>query len=276
MDRKAQGAMEYLMTYEVLPRLAERFPGRPIAHRTLLTAGEGESNIAKRIETFEDSLPGNIKLAYLPALGQVRLRLTGTLDEDTTPDGTARLDALLDAKKAELESLIPDLVYGYDDDSLEKVLGQILLAQRKQFGTAESCTGGYIAHLITTVPGASDYFPGTIVSYSYEMKTKLLGVRPNTLMHFGAVSEETVREMAKGALNALNVDVALAVSGIAGPGGGTPDKPVGTVWMAVADRSRVVTQRHVFGRDRLKNIQLTGTYGLNLVRKFLLNEIPAK
>ena len=124
--------------------------------------------------------------------------------------------------------------------------------------------------MITSVPGASDYFPGSIVSYSYEMKTKLLGVRPNTLIKHGAVSEETVREMVHGALETLHVDVALAVSGIAGPGGGTPDKPVGTVWMAVGDRANTIAVRHIFGRDRLKNIQLTGTYGLNMVRKFLL------
>lgn len=261
--------MEYLMTHEVLPRLAERFPRSPIAHRTILTAGEGESNVAKRIEAFEDSLPSNIKLAYLPSLGQVRLRLTGTWEETLTPDAESRLNALLDVKKAELAALLPDLVYGYEDDSLEKTVGRLLLEQNKQFGTAESCTGGYIAHLITSVPGASRYFPGSIVSYSYELKTKLLGVRPETLDHFGAVSEETVREMVAGALQALDVDVALAVSGIAGPDGGTPDKPVGTVWMAVGDRSHTIAHKQVFGRDRVKNIQLTATYGLNLVRKFL-------
>lgn len=265
--------MEYLMTHEVIPRLKERFPGRPIAHRTLLTAGEGESNIARRIEAFEDSLPANIKLAYLPSLGQVRLRLTGTWLGDITPDADAQLAQVLDTKKAELEALLPDLVYGYDEDSLEKVIGQILLNQQKTFGTAESCTGGYVAHLITSVPGSSAYFPGSIVSYSYEMKTRLLNVHPDTLIRQGAVSEETVREMVAGALDTLNVDVALAISGIAGPGGGTSDKPVGTVWMAVGDRSRILAAKHVFGRDRLKNIQLTGTYALNMVRKFLLQAI---
>ena len=125
----------------------------------------------------------------------------------------------------------------------------------------------------TGVPGSSAYYPGSVVSYSYEMKTQLLRVQPETLMHFGAVSEETVREMAQGALGTLGVDVALAISGIAGPSGGTPEKPVGTVWMAVADRQRTITLKQVFGRDRLKNIQLTGTYALNLVRKFLLGQV---
>ncbi len=265
--------MEYLMTNEVLPRLVERFQTRPIAHRTLLTAGEGESNIARRIEQFEDALPANVKLAYLPSLGQVRLRLTGVWDGDITPTSHTELGALLNAQKAELEAIIPDLVYGYETDTLEKVVGKILQAQGKQFGTAESCTGGYVAHLITSVPGASNYFPGSVVTYSYEMKTKLLGVSPHTLETHGAVSEQTVREMSQGALDTLGVDVALAISGIAGPDGGTPDKPVGTVWMAVSDRTRTIAVRHVFGRDRLKNIQITGTYGLNLVRKFLLGAI---
>ncbi|MEZ4941040.1 MAG: CinA family nicotinamide mononucleotide deamidase-related protein [Saprospiraceae bacterium] len=266
--------MQYLLEQEVLPMLRQRFPGSIIAHRTLLTVGEGESNIAQRIESFENSLPAHIKLAYLPSLGQVRLRLTGSPDNSgtVTPNGET-LYALLDEKMAELKALLPDLVFGIEDDSLESVLGKMLLERRLQFGTAESCTGGYIAHMITSVPGSSDYFPGSIVSYSYEMKTKLLGVRPDTLIKFGAVSEETVREMAAGALKTLHADVALAVSGIAGPGGGTDEKPVGTVWMAVGDRERIVARKHVFGRDRLKNIQLTGVHGLNMVRQFLLNKL---
>ncbi len=265
--------MEYLMSNEVLPRLQARFQASPIVHRTLLTAGEGESNIARRIEAFEDALPSNIKLAYLPALGQVRLRLSGTWEGELKPDAAARLNAQVESKKAELQALIPDLIFGEENDTLQAVVGKILLAQGKQFGTAESCTGGYVAHLITTVPGSSHYFPGTLVTYSYGMKEKLLGVNPDTLLHFGAVSEETVREMARGALGALQVDVSLAISGIAGPDGGTPDKPVGTVWMAVSDRSRTVAVKYIFGRDRLKNIQLTGTYALNLVRRFLLRQV---
>lgn len=265
--------MEYLMTHEVMPRLQQRFQPRPIVHRTLLTAGEGESNIAKRIESLEDSLPPHLKLAYLPALGQVRLRLTGIWPGEIVPDAAQQLSAELDAQKARLEALIPDLVYGYEEESLEKVIGQLLLQQGKKFGTAESCTGGYIAHLMTTIPGASDYFPGSVVSYSNDLKIKLMGVHPDTLAQYGAVSEQTVCEMAQGALKTLGVDVALAVSGIAGPSGGTPDKPVGTVWMAVADKNRTLTQKHLFGRDRVKNIQLSGTYALNFVRKFLLGQV---
>ena len=265
--------MEYLMTAEVLPRLVERFQTRPIVHRTLLTVGEGESNIAKRIEAFEDALPAHIKLAYLPALGQVRLRLTGVWPGEVTDASEGHLVAELDAKSAELEAIIADLVFGHGEESLPQAIGNLLVKQGKQFATAESCTGGYVAHLITSVPGASNFFPGGVVSYSYEMKEKLLGVQPETLAQFGAVSEEVVREMSLGALDTLGADVALSISGIAGPTGGTPDKPVGTVWMAVSSRERTVVQKHLFGRDRLKNIQMTGTYGLNLVRKFLLGMV---
>lgn len=265
--------MEYLMTAEVLPRLKARFVSRPIAHRTLQTACEGESNIAQRIESFEDSLPAHIKLAYLPTLGQVRLRLTGVWPGDITTNAEEELNLELDNKAAELAALLPDWVYGYSDESLQAAVGKILLAQGKQLGTAESCTGGYVAHLITLVPGSSAYFPGSVVSYSYEMKQKLLGVRPETLQQYGAVSAETVREMAEGARKTLGVEVSLAISGIAGPGGGMPDKPVGTVWMAVSDSERTLVARHIFGRDRAKNIQLTGVFALNMVRKFLLGEI---
>ncbi len=265
--------MEYLMTHEVLPRLKAQFVSRPIAHRTLQTACEGESVIARRIEAFEDSLPAHLKLAYLPSLGQVRLRLTGNWPGAITPDADARLAEELDAKKAELYAIIPDLVFGEEEDTLQAVLGKLLRAHSKQFGTAESCTGGYVAHLITLVPGSSDYFPGSVVSYSYEMKEKLLGVKSSTLATFGAVSAEAVREMAEGARSTLGVDVSLAISGIAGPGGGMPDKPVGLVWMAVSDSQRTLVAKYIFGRDRAKNIQLTGVYALNMVRKFILGEI---
>jgi nicotinamide-nucleotide amidase len=264
--------MEYLMHHEVLPRLQQRMSSRPIIHRTLQTVGEGETNIAHRIAVFEEELPEHIKLAYLPALGQVRLRLTGIWPGEVTGDAAARLAAEMDQKTTELESLIPDLVFGHGDITLQEAIGQILLAQQRQFGTAESCTGGYVAHLITTVPGSSAYFPGAVVAYSYDMKTKLLGVNPLTLQHFGAVSKETVLEMAAGARKTLGVDIAVAISGIAGPGGSTPDKPVGTVWMAVDDGKSALVVKHIFGRDREKNIQLSGVYALNMVRKFLLGQ----
>ncbi|MEY3249083.1 MAG: hypothetical protein RL742_1126 [Bacteroidota bacterium] len=261
--------MEYLMTAEVLPRLQARFPGRPIVHRTLLTVGAGESAIAQRIEAFESVLPPHIRLAYLPALGQVRLRLTGWGEGTRTAESLAALEEEVEAQAAVLTGLIPEILFGRENDTLEQVVGRLLQARGLRFGTAESCTGGYVAHLMTSVPGSSAYFQGAVVAYSNELKMRLLGVPEQTLLEQGAVSEATVRAMAIGALDALGVDVALSISGIAGPEGGTPDKPVGTVWMAVADRrsGAVTAVKHVFGRDRAKNIHLAGVYGLDLVRK---------
>ncbi len=266
--------MQYLMSEEVLPRLRKHFPGKPLAHRTLRTAGEGESAIAKRLEAFEEALPAHLRLAYLPSLGQVRLRLSGTWPHaEVPPDAEERLRAEVDAYADQLRALLPDLVFGVEEDTLEQVVGRLLQERGLLFGSAESCTGGYVAHLMTSVPGSSEYFAGSVVAYSNALKTQLLGVRPETLERCGAVSEETVREMVAGALQTLGVQVALAVSGIAGPSGGTPEKPVGTVWLAVGDRARIVAQKHVFARDRVKNIQLAATFGLNMVRKFLLNAL---
>lgn len=265
--------MEYLMSEEVLPRLLAGWPGQPMAFRNILTAGEGESGIAQRLEAFEQSLPSNVKLAYLPSLGLVRLRLSayglGIRSEATQQ----ALEDFLDAQQERLQSCIPDLVYGYEQQTLAGVVGELLRKQGKTLATAESCTGGMLAGMITSIPGASDYFPGSVVSYSYEMKTSLLGVRQQTLDRYGAVSAETVREMVSGARKRLKADLAVAISGIAGPGGGTPEKPVGTVWMAVGDGQRIVEQKHVFGRDREKNMTLTCVYALNLIRRFLLGAV---
>ncbi len=256
--------MEYLMDHEVIPRLKQRFKGKAIAHRTILTVGTGESEIAARIERFEDSLPANIKLAYLPNLGQVRLRLTGTGDDETS------LQQLLDQKVEELEALIPEIIFGHEKEELEEVIGRMLREQGLTLGTAESCTGGYIAHRITSIPGSSDYFLGSAVTYTNELKMKLLGVKTETLEQYGAVSEHTVIEMAQGALPLLGVDIAIAASGIAGPGGGTPEKPVGLVWIAVGNKDKIVTKKIIAGKDRRKNIHYTAIVALDLLRQFVL------
>jgi nicotinamide-nucleotide amidase len=262
--------MKYLMEHEVIPRLQQVFPGQPISHRTLRTAGEGESRIAERLDDFESHLPKGMKLAYLPKLGQVRLRLTyaGSTQEET--------DALLDTKAAELEALLPDIVYGYGEESPEMALGRLLKTHQLTLGTAESCTGGHIAHLITSIPGSSAYFTGAIIAYSNEVKMKHLGVQSSTLQQHGAVSEATVQEMVRGLLNALNVDIAIAVSGIAGPDGGTPDKPVGTIWMAVGNRDNIRTHLIRAGKDRLKNIEYASTMAIELTRRFILSVTPPR
>lgn len=258
--------MEYLMQNEVLPRLQKRFPASPILHHTLLTAGEGESVIAARIAEVEDQLPEGIKLAYLPSLGEVRLRLSATGANEL------QLRRLLEKEALKIKKLLPELIYGEGEVKLEEVVGKLLREKNLKLGTAESCTGGYLAHRVTSVPGASEYFKGSVIAYSNEVKNSLLGVRKETLEEFGAVSEETVREMAAGAILALGTDLAVAVSGIAGPDGGTPEKPVGTIWVAVGSREKILTRRLRFGKDRQKNIHLTAVHSLNLVRKFLLGE----
>lgn len=256
--------MQYLMEYEVIPNLRKRFPGLPIAHRTILTVGEGESVIAERIADIEDALPGFIKLAYLPGLGQVRLRLTGVDPNE------ANLNAQLDQWAAKITARIPELIFGYGDAQLEAVVGQQLRDRNLTLATAESCTGGYLAHLITSIPGSSDYFQGSVIAYANRVKEQLLGVSPATLAGHGAVSEATVTEMVRGALAHLGVDVAIATSGIAGPGGGTAEKPVGTVWLAAGNADKIITRKWQIGRDRVKNIEYASVQALNLLRQWLL------
>ncbi len=258
--------MQRITTDHLLPRLRAHFKSSPIAHRTILTAGAGETQIAEWIADFEDALPDNIKLAYLPALGTVRLRLTAT------GANQAAIEQLLDEKVAAVLPLIQHVVAAVEDKPLAQVVGEMLHSRGLTFGTAESCTGGYIAHLMTAIAGSSAYFSGSIVSYSNDMKMKHLGVSAATLEQHGAVSEQTVREMAVGALSALAVDVSVAISGIAGPGGGTKEKPVGTVWMAVAHRDgRVKTELFKAFRDRQRNIESSAYAALNLVRKLLVS-----
>lgn len=256
--------MKYLMEFEVLPKLKEVFQSKPIAHRTILTVGEGESRIAARIESVENSLPDHIKLAFLPNLGNVRLRLSGIGEEE------GLLNQELDKYQAEIEKLIPELIYGYDTETLESAIGKLLLKDQLTIATAESCTGGFVAHKLTSVSGSSAYYMGSVVAYDNQVKIKQLGVAESTLKAHGAVSEATVIEMVKGAVKLLGTDIAVATSGIAGPGGGTEEKPVGTIWIAVGNKDRVQTKLVKAGKDRVKNIQYSSVYALSLVRQFLL------
>ncbi len=262
--------MKYLMEHEVIPKLVDHFPGKPIAHRTIRTVGEGESRIAARLETIENSLPDFVKLAYLPNLGNVRLRLSAIAENGEDIEG------ILAEKAAAIEAEIPELIYGYGTQTLEAAVGQLLLERGLTLATAESCTGGLLAHKITQIPGCSAYYKGSVVAYAYEAKTKELGVKQETLVQFGAVSEETVKEMVTGVLSAMNTDVGIAISGIAGPGGGTPDKPVGTIWLAVGSKDYTVTRKLQIGKDRLRNIQYTAIQGLNMIRQFVNKYYPVK
>jgi len=256
--------MQTIMREHVLKLLPERFKMAHIAHRTLLTAGIGESFLAERIKDFEEKLPSNIKLAYLPSYGMVRLRLT-----DTGYDVDA-IEKEINEQFATLQTLIPDVLVTNIDEPMETVVGKLLLSKKQTLGTAESCTGGYIAHLITSHAGSSAYFKGSVVSYDNDVKTDLLGVTNETLQTAGAVSEETVTQMVKGALRLLKTDYAVAVSGIMGPDGGSAEKPVGTVWVAVGNNKKITTQKLWFRYERKRNIELTAINALNLLRKFIL------
>ncbi len=261
--------MKHLMDVQVLPKLRERFKDtqKVVLHRTLRTAGAGETELADLIADLEDSLPEYLKIAYLPDLGQVRLRLTATGDD------VDFLEKNIQKKSAEIEQRIQKYVFGYEDETLETALGKILVSQNKMLVIAESCTGGYIAHRLTSNAGASAYFKGGVVAYSNELKINQLGVLADTLDTFGAVSEQTVIEMARGALMRLRGDAAIAVSGIVGPDGGTPEKPVGTVWIAYGDAQQIRTLRLNLSKDRLRNIQYTATVALNLLRRFLMKTV---
>ena len=253
--------MKSLMTNRIIPKLLEQFKPPIIRHKMIRTVGLGESFLAERIEAWEDALPDHIRLAYLPSFGGVKLRLTNTSTDSDL------IDRELAEQVAKVLPLIEKNVIGYDADELETVVGRLLVEKHLTLGVAESCTGGFVSAQITSVSGASAYFQGSVVSYSNDVKINTLGVLPETLAQFGAVSEETIRQMAEGVRRALKTDVGIATSGIAGPDGGTPDKPVGTIWIACATPHRTVTRLLKLGPYRDQNIQLTSNYVLNMLRE---------
>ncbi len=252
--------MQAMMLDHVLPALASKRNGQYIIHRKVNTQGMGESMLAETISGWEDNLPPHIRLAYLPQPGIVRLRLSGTgTDEEV-------LGREMDKQVKALHAVIPDLIYGYDEETLEEVAGRLLKERNCTLATAESCTGGYIAHLITSVPGSSAYYKGSVIAYSNHIKQEMLGVKEETLRLHGAVSKACVLEMAAGARDKFGTDYAIAISGIAGPDGGTTEKPVGTIWIALAGPERVFSQKYNFGISRQRNIRLAAVHTLNRLR----------
>ena len=249
---------------QVIPYLNERFHMPAIVHKTILTVGIGESAIAELLVSFEKKLPDGIRLAYLPNFGMVRLRLSASGFDKV------RIRRMIDDQFDQMRKLVKNYIVTDEDETIEVVLGKLLLKNNQTISTAESCTGGAIAALITSVPGASGYFEGSVVSYSYGVKQSLLGVKPDTLLTYGAVSEQTVIEMLNGVLSQLKTDFAIAVSGILGPDGGTKDKPVGTVWVAVGNKEKFKTQLFHLRYDRKKNTEVISTQAINLMRKFIL------
>lgn len=258
--------MKYIMQEFVIPTLAEMNEGIIIKHESINTAGIGESFLAEQIEKIEEQLPSNIKLAYLPKLGTVRLRLTGYFKNESEQSELLKY-------KAAIINEIKENVVAEEDISLEESVLRKLIAANKTLSTAESCTGGYIGHLMTSIAGSSAAYEGGVISYSYDLKKYTLGVKDETLSTFGAVSKETVEEMVLGALEHFKTDYAIACSGIAGPGGGTDDKPVGTVWIAVASNNKVYSRKFQFGNQRLQNIERTAIQALWMLFRLLREEL---
>jgi nicotinamide-nucleotide amidase len=255
--------MMYMMEEDVLPKLKSTLKLPFIIHKTILTVGEGESFLAERIADIEDSLPPFIKLAYLPKPGQVRLRLSGYGDnKDLIADK-------LNEFAAKIVERVGKAVAAEEDIPIEKAMLNFMAARNLTLSVAESCTGGYISHLFTQHPGSSKVFFGGAVSYSYELKESILGVKGTTLLNHGAVSEETATEMVQGALLKFKSDYAIAVTGIAGPDGGTAEKPVGTVWIAVASQQKLAVRKFTFGNKRQQNIERSATAALGMLNNLL-------
>ena len=258
--------MMYLMEELVIPKIQQAFKLPSIVHHTILTAGIGESLLADRISLIEDSLPAHIGLAYLPKLGVVRLRLSG---RGTDADLLKNEIAVFASKITEQ---ISEFVIIESDVPLEKAILDLMESRGLTLSTAESCTGGYISHLLTQHAGSSKVFLGGAVSYSNDLKSSMLGVSEETLYEFGAVSEETVVEMANGANSNYKSDYAISVSGIAGPDGGTDDKPVGTVWIAIAGKKKTISRKLQLGNKRAQNIERSAINALFLLHKLLKEE----
>lgn len=256
--------MKGMMENDVIPLLIQKFKVAQIHHRTLMTFGIGESMLADLVAGLENALPPYIKLAYLPNYGMVRLRLTAISEK------IKNLEEELDEIFYRFQEKVKPYLVTNLDEKMEEVVGKLLMRKQKKVCTAESCTGGYIAHLLTSIPGSSAFYDGSIVSYSYKAKEDLLAVNGRALIENGAVSEEIVLQMAKGALEKIGADYTIAVSGIMGPGGGTAEKPTGTVWLAAGNRDKLLTRKMHFRYERTTNIQLTAVQALNLLREVLV------
>ncbi len=253
--------MKAMITNSVIPWLKEKYVLPEIVHQMVYTQGLPESTLAEVLTDWENNLPKSIKLAYLPSLGKVKLRLSST--------GTDRalIQQNIDVEVEKLTQLIPSYIYSVNNENFESIIGEILLKQKATLATAESCTGGYIAHLITSIAGSSQYYKGSVIAYANEIKEKDLGVNHEDIERYGAVSQQVVEQMAWGIKNKMKTDYAIATSGIAGPTGGTDDKPVGTVWIAIATPKGVIAKKYIFGKHRAVNIERAAVTSLAMLVK---------
>ena len=250
--------MRYLMEHEIIPLIKKHYNLKPVFHKTLLLTGIAESILAEKISDWEDSLAKNVRLAYLPAYSSIRLRLSVYQPDDTT-------ESYINAKVEELKRIVPENIIAYEDIKLEELVGKLLKDRHCTVATAESCTGGKVASLITSVSGSSEYYKGSVVSYCNEVKADVLGVSRADLEKYGAVSSTVAEQMASGVRRLLKTDYAVATTGIAGPTGGSDEKPVGTVWIAVATPTKVVSRKYVFGKDRSINIERFAASALSML-----------
>ncbi|MEQ9062567.1 MAG: competence/damage-inducible protein A [Vicingaceae bacterium] len=257
------GEMKHMMKKAVLPLLSEKLNRRPIVHRHIRSFGVGESELATVLNDVINQMNPLVKLAFLPSAGHVKIRLSvkGEIEKEAK--------ALIMAEEKNILDLIGDHCFGFDGESLEGVVGSLLKVANKTLSTAESCTGGMLASKITSIPGSSVYFKGSIIAYNNQVKTDMLGVSESDLVKHGAVSEEVVLQMARGARDQMKTDYGLATSGIAGPDGGTEDKPVGTIWIAITGNGFEKSVKLSLGFNRLSNMSLTCDHVLNLLRKEL-------
>jgi len=259
--------MKEFMTRQILPSISQYFKTPVIIHRNILTYGTFEAKLAEILSGFEDQLPPEIKLAYLPTDGVIKLRLSGRGDKEE------RINELIEREKEKLYKIIPKYIFGEQDDLLEKNIGVLLKVKNETLCTAESCTGGMIAHKITSIPGSSEYFIGSVIAYSNKIKEKELGVNTVTLEKEGAVSCQVVEQMAQGVRERYGAGYSVATSGIAGPEGGTREKPVGTIWIAVAGNNGTYSRKYIFGNNRIHNIRRSTLAALNLLRQYITGEL---
>ncbi len=258
--------MKYIMSDHVIPDLKKRLSSQTIIHKNVMTYGTYEAKLAEILTDFEKALPGNIKLAYLPSFGVIKLRLTAKGDD------FGKLSNIINEQVVKLYQYIPEYIFSENEESLEMVIGRLLKEKKMTLCTAESCTGGKIAGMITSIAGSSDYFTGSVVAYANSIKTDLLGVQNELIKQYGAVSEQVVRMMSEGARKLFNTDYSVATSGIAGPGGGSEDKPVGRVWISVSSEECTVTEKQTFSNDRSINIERFSRAALNLLRKQIISK----
>jgi nicotinamide-nucleotide amidase len=258
--------MKHIMSVHVLPELGKRYYSQKIIHKNIMTYGTPEAKLAEILTGFEAVLPGFIKLAYLPSFGIIKLRLTAV-----GPD-RIELENAIGEQTEKLYKLLPEIIYGEDEETLEMAVGRLLRERNATLSTAESCTGGNISHMITSVPGSSEYYKGSVIAYDNRVKTSVLRVPEDIINKYGAVSPETSKAMASGIKDLLSTDYSVAITGIAGPGGGNDQKPVGTVWISVASPDNIITEKHVFGFDRNLNIKRSSLAALNLLRKQIIKE----